>query len=77
LVAAAERRTGVVANIEHLEKRMIDLPQPPTAVSDVMLAQEIRQYVRGQKSPIDVAVESISEPRMVSAILNAPASLSG
>ena len=67
----------MVANIEHLEKRMIDLPQPPTAVSDVMLAQEIRQYVRGQKSPIDVAVESISEPRMVSAILNAPASLSG
>jgi hypothetical protein len=27
LVAAAERRTGVVANIEHLEKWMIDLPQ--------------------------------------------------
>jgi hypothetical protein len=34
------------------------------AAADVMLAQEIHQYVRGQKSPIDVAIKSISEPRM-------------
>jgi hypothetical protein len=46
-------------------------------LADVALAQEIRQYVRGQKSPIDVAVKSMSDPRILSAILNAPASLSG
>jgi heavy metal efflux system protein len=55
----------VTANIEHLEKRMVDLPQPPTALADVMLAQEIRQYIRGQKSPIDMAVQSIADPHML------------
>jgi hypothetical protein len=72
---AAER--AVTENIEYLEKRMVDLPQPPTAVADVMLAQEIRQYIRSHKSPIDVALKSMSDPRMLSAILNAPAFLSG
>ncbi len=38
---------------------MIDLPEPPTSVADVALAQEIRQYIRGQKSPIDVAVKFV------------------
>jgi hypothetical protein len=56
---------------------MVDLPKPPTNVADVALAQEIRQYVRSQKSPIDVAVKSMSDPRILSAILNAPAFLSG
>ena len=60
-----------------LEKGMADLPQPPTEVADVMLAQEIRQYIRGQKSPIDVAMKSISDPRMLGAILGAPSFLSG
>jgi hypothetical protein len=56
---------------------MLDLPQPPTNVTDVALAQEIRNYVGKQKSPIDVAVKSMSDPRVLSAILNAPAFLSG
>ena len=49
----------------------------PTAVADVMLAVEIRQHIRRQKSRIDVAVRSISDPRMLAAILTAPACLSG
>ena len=44
--AIAEKATR--ENIEVLEKKMEDLPQPPTALADAMLAQEIRQYVRGQ-----------------------------
>lgn len=60
-----------------LEKKMTDLPQSPTAVADVMLAQEIRQHIRRQKSRIDVAIKSMSDPRMLGAILTAPACLSG
>ncbi len=56
---------------------MVDLPQPRTNVADVALAPEIRQHVRSEKSPIDVAVKSISEPRVGCAILNVPAFLSG
>ena len=71
----AEKAT--LENIDYLETKMVDLPQPPTHIADVALAQEIRQYIRGQKSPIDLAVKSISEPRILNAILNAPAFLSG
>jgi hypothetical protein len=42
-----------------------------------MLAQEIRQYIRRQKSRIDVAMRCISDPLMLRAILTAPACLSG
>jgi hypothetical protein len=72
---AAEKAT--LDNIDYLEKKMIDLPQPPTNVADVALAQEIRSYVSKQKSPIDVAVRAMSDHRILSAILNAPPFLSG
>jgi hypothetical protein len=42
-----------------------------------ILAQEIRQYISDQKSPIDFAAKSMTDPRVLSAILNAPAFLSG
>ena len=71
----AER--AVAENIDYLEKKMVDLPQPPTHIADVALAQEIRAYIRAQKSPIDGAAKSISDPRILSAILNAPPFLSG
>jgi hypothetical protein len=56
---------------------LADLPKPPTQIADVALAQEIRQHVRGQKSPLDFAVKSISDARVVGAVLNAPPFLSG
>jgi hypothetical protein len=71
----AEKATRT--NIDYLENKMVDLPQSPTAVADVMLAQEIRQYIRGQKSPIEFAVKSVHDPRMLAAILTAPGCLSG
>ena len=64
-------------NIKLLEEKMTGLPQPPTAIADVMLAQEIREYIRRQKSRIDVAMRGISDPVMLRAILTAPACLSG
>jgi hypothetical protein len=72
---AAER--AITENIDYLEKKITDLPQPPTAVADVMLAQEIRQHIRRQKSRIDVVMRSIPDPRMLGAVLTAPAVLSG
>jgi hypothetical protein len=72
---AAEKAT--LDNIDYLEMKMIDLPQPPTNVADVGLAQEIRSYISKQKSPIDAAMKSMSDPRILSAILNAPPFLSG
>ncbi len=64
-------------NVAFLEKKMTGLPQPPTTIADVALAQEIRQHMKAQKSPIDFAMQSISEPRTLGAILSAPAYLSG
>jgi hypothetical protein len=37
---AAEKVT--LDNIDYLEKKLIDLPQPPTNIADVALAQDIR-----------------------------------
>ena len=68
---------AVLQNLEFLETKMADLPQPPTSVADVSLAQEIRQYVRSRKSPLDTAVDSITDARVLGAILNAPPFLSG
>jgi len=55
----------------------VEMPQLPTNVADVMLAQEIRDFVSQQKSPIDFVVKSISDRRGLNSILNAPAFLSG
>jgi hypothetical protein len=68
---------AALENVVYLEKKMVDLPQSPTNVADVALAQEIRSYISDQKSPIDFAAKSMSDPRVLSAILNAPAFLSG
>ena len=72
---AAERATR--ENIDYLEKKMTDLPQAPSAIADVMMAQEIRQFIRSQNSPVDVAFKAISNPRILAAVLTAPPFLSG
>lgn len=72
---AAER--AVTNDIDLIEKRMTDLPQPPIHVAEVALAQEIRQHLRRQKRPIDLVLKLMSDPRILSAILSAPAFLSG
>jgi hypothetical protein len=63
-------------NIEHLEGKMIDLPQPPSSVADVP-GKEIRAYIRQQKSPIDFVMKRVSNPRVLAAVLSEEAFLSG
>jgi hypothetical protein len=53
---------AALETIDYLEKKMVDLPQPPTNIANVALAQEIPLRSRS-KSPIDVAVKSVSDPR--------------
>ena len=55
---------------------MVEMP-PPTAVADVMLAQEIRAFVRAQKSPVDFVTRSIADRTVLSAILIPPQYLVG
>jgi hypothetical protein len=53
------------------------LPDPPDSIADVMLASQIRAHVACQKSPIDFAVKGMADFRVLGALLNAPAFLSG
>jgi hypothetical protein len=68
---------AVQENIAHLEQRLVKLPAAPTEMPDVMLATEIRAHVARQKSPFDFAVKAVSDPRVLGALLNAPAFLAG
>jgi hypothetical protein len=72
---SAER--AVRENIDHLEEQMKKLPSPPTELSDVMLEMEIRAHVGRQTSPFDFAMKNVSDGRVLGALLNAPAFLSG
>ncbi|MBR0703130.1 hypothetical protein JQ599_24730 [Bradyrhizobium diazoefficiens] len=74
-VKAAEK--AVADNLAHLEERMVEMPRPPSSIAEVMLAQEIREFVRRQKSPIDFVMRSVGDRAVLSAILNAPNFLSG
>jgi hypothetical protein len=67
---------SVKENIEHLEQRLAKLPAAPTDTSDVMLATEIRAHVARQKSQFEFAVKKMSDPRVLGALLHAPAFLS-
>ena len=58
----AEKAT--LSDIELLEKKMVDLPQPPSSTSETLDAQELRGFIRQQKSPIDFVVFAISVERV-------------
>jgi len=70
----AEKAT--LNDIEFLEKKMVDLPQPPSSVADVP-GKEIRNHIRQQKSPIDFVIKHISNPRVLAAVLSEESFLSG
>lgn len=74
-IKAAEK--AVADNLAFLEEKMVEMPKPPGTFADVMLAQEIRAFVRTQKSPIDFVMKSITDRSVLSAILTAPDYLSG
>jgi hypothetical protein len=67
----------VARNLNLLNEKMRDLPSPPTTYAEVALASEIRNWLSEQPSPIDSAMKLISsDPRVLGAILSAPAVLS-
>lgn len=71
----AEKAT--LNDIELLESKMTNMPQPPTNVVEVAQAQELRAHIRAQKSPIDFIMKHLSNPRILAAVLTADAFLSG
>ncbi|MCK1478048.1 hypothetical protein IVB27_25405 [Bradyrhizobium sp. 197] len=68
---------AVASNLVYLEERMVELPKPTTNSIEFMLEQEIRVHIRRQKSRLDVVVGSLADRRFLSAVINAPAYLSG
>ena len=75
LVKAAEE--AVANDLALLEEKMVEMPKPPTNFADVMLGREIRDFVRSQKSPVDFVMKSVTDRAVLSAVLTAPAYLSG
>ncbi|WP_271532304.1 hypothetical protein [Bradyrhizobium sp. CCBAU 25338] len=68
---------AVAANLTALEDRMVELPKPTTNAVDFMLEQEIRSYVADQNSPVEFVLKAMPDRRVLSAVLTAPAFLSG
>lgn len=67
----------VTSTINSLEQKMVALPQPPSSVADVALAQELRAHIKAQQRPIDFVSKNMADGRVLSAVLNAPPFLSG
>jgi hypothetical protein len=67
----------VISDIALLEARMTQIPPAPTNIADVMLSAEIRAHVARQASPIEFALKSVSDARVLGALIHAPAALSG
>lgn len=74
-VKKAER--AVERAVETFEAAMIELPKAPAALADVAMAQELRQHIAKQKSPVDFVLNNLSDPRVIGAVLHAPPFLSG
>lgn len=68
---------AVAANLTALEDRMVELPKPTTNAVDFMLEQEIRRYVADQTSPVEFVLKTMTDQRVMSAVLTAPSFLSG
>ena len=58
----AEKAT--LNDIQFLENKMTGLPKPPSSTSETLDAQELRGFIRQQKSPIDFVVFAISVERV-------------
>lgn len=58
------------------ERRAVAIQAPATA-NDAAIASEIRDWLAAQDSPFSAAKNKLSDPRVASAVLTAPAFLSG
>jgi hypothetical protein len=71
----AEKAVG--ENIEYLNEKMTGLPKPPSDFMESIMAVEVRGIVRSQQHPTNFVLSNLADPRVVGAVLNAPAALSG
>jgi hypothetical protein len=67
----------VSRDIQVMESRMQPAPKPPTGFFETEQASKIRDFIARQSSPIDFVTKNMGDPRVVGAVLNAPAFLSG
>jgi hypothetical protein len=68
---------AVASDLSGLEEKMGKLSPPPTDVAGALLAAEIRAHVAKQNNPLEFAMKSIPDGRVLGALLHAPAFLSG
>ncbi|WP_027142095.1 hypothetical protein [Mesorhizobium sp. WSM3626] len=78
-VAAADRE--IDRRVAHVSTA-ITMPELPNDIADVMLAQEIRAFIRSKRGPGDPVMylhntKVMGDPRVVAAVSGAPAFLSG
>lgn len=71
LRAQAER------DVRAFEQKIGQAAEAPTDAAEALLHQEIRNHIRSQAEPIDAAYAQRNDPRVVTAIVSAPAMLSG
>ena len=67
----------VAEQIEKIEAKRTEMPKAPNNVGDAMLLAEIRAHVAKQDSPLAFAHNHRHDPRVLAAVSNAPAFLSG
>ena len=78
LAAVAGAESAVAKAIATFESGMVaDIPKP-TSAADIAMGEEIRAFIRTTKSsPFDFAMRNINDPRVLAAVLHAPAFLTG
>lgn len=75
---AARARTSVANALESLSQRIMDAVKPPGSPAEVALYAEIRQHMRMQGgNPFEFFKKHAADERVASAVLSAPAFLSG
>jgi hypothetical protein len=76
-VPLTKATNAVARRINALKERMTVLPATPTSAAEIALAAEIRAAVRAKPEPEKFAFEHRTDPKLVAAVLGAPAFLSG
>ncbi len=70
-------RAQAERDIRLFEQKVGRAAEAPTDAAEALLHQEIRTHIRSQAEPIQAAYAQRNDPRVVAAIVSAPAMLSG
>ena len=77
LPVLAEAKRYVEQFLTRLDEKRGDIPKPPSGVWEVSLQAEIRFHMAAKPDPLLWAMNNRTDPRVVAAVTNAPAFLSG